>query len=212
MAIGTYAQLQAAAIAWTHRSDLATQMPDFIKLCEDRLNDLLLLRSMETEDQLTATLNSSIIPLPSGYVSPIALWILLDTERRQLNPALPIELQFSPSSGYPKYWAIDNTNIRFDCPCQQAFVVPFRYVKRQNLSDANPTNALLTERSDIYLAGTIVEAARWMQSDRLMALWEPKFLASVAAKKAADARSRSIVPLRTDIPGTGRRANIIAGS
>lgn len=211
MAITTYAQLQTAIAGWLHRDDLTTTIPDFITLAEARLNDMLLLKNMETESTLTGVVSQNYVALPTGFVSPICLWIIVDGERLKLDPALPQELPYDTSATQPKYWAIDGENIRFDCPLGSAYSIPLRYIKASNLSDSNTTNALLTKRPDIYLSGAIVEAARYMRSVDLFNTWEPKFVQATNELKAADSRNRSIVPLRTDVPITTRRANIFRG-
>ena len=38
MAISTYAELQAAIKSWSKRDDLDSEIPDFIKLAETRIN------------------------------------------------------------------------------------------------------------------------------------------------------------------------------
>ena len=50
----TYAQLQTAVEAWTHRTDLATLLPTFVGHAEARLNRDLRVRQMEAEMAPTA--------------------------------------------------------------------------------------------------------------------------------------------------------------
>lgn len=211
MAITTYAQLQTAIAGWLHRDDLTTTIPDFITLCEARLNDKLILRDMETESTLTGVVSRNYIALPTGFVSPIALWIIIDSERLKLDPASPQELPYDTTNSQPKFWAIDGANVRFDCPLGSAYSVPFRYVKASNLSESNTTNYLLTKRPDVYLSGCLAEAARYTRDSDLFNTWEPKFTQAMNEIKAADNRARAIVPLRTDVPMSTMRPNIFRG-
>ena len=217
MSISTYIELKTALTNWSKRSDLSSMLGDFITLAEARLNDAMLLKEMEVEQTLTATAGRNYVALPDGYVSPVAMWIQISptsSVRTPMAPALPSELQYSVSSSIPTYYAIDGTNIRFDCPANAAYQMPFRFIKRSSLSDANPTNQLLTTRPDVYLAAGMVEIARYTRDQELFAAWEAKFQAAAIAAKAADSRSRSNAPLRTDINSRGRsggRSRIFSG-
>lgn len=217
MSIGTYAELKTALTSWSKRSDLSSMLGDFITLAEARLNDALLLKEMEVEQTLTATAGRNYVSLPAGFVSPVAMWIQIsvtNSVRTPMTPALPSELQYSVSSSIPTYYAIDGDKIRFDCPANAGYTMPFRFIKRSNLSDANPTNQLLGTRPDVYLAAGMVEIARYTRDQDLFAAWEAKFLAAATAAKAADSRSRSNTPLRTDINGharSGGRSRIFSG-
>ena len=212
MAITTYAELQTAVASWAHRSDdeFTDAIPEMITLAEARLYDLLLLKDMETETTLTAVVSQNYVALPSDYLSPIALWIVIDSVRVQMLAALPQELPYDVNDTQPRMWAIDGANIRFDCPADDTYSLPFRYVANSALSSSNTSNYLLTRKPDLYLAASLVEAARWAQDADLMNAWEPRFVDGVKSIKAAENRARGMVPLRTDLP-IRRRSNILTG-
>lgn len=209
MAIGTFAQLQTAMADWSNRNDLTSYLPDMITLAEGRLNDMLLLKNSESEEALTLTANVNYVALPAGFISPIALWLIIDTQRLPLQMVLPQDLPYYTDSSIPKYWAIDGLNIRFDVPSDSAYAVKFRMVKASNLSASTTTNYLLSRRPDVYLAACLVEVARFTKDVDLFNEWEPKFLKAAAELKAAENRSRA-VNLRTDIPASAR-SNILRG-
>jgi len=197
MSITTYAELQTAIADWSHSSDLTAKLPDFIANAEARLNSMLILRDMETETTLTSVAGNNYLPLPSGYASPIELWLIVSTYRQPLTMVEPEELPYYPNNTLPRYWAIDGDNIRLDCPTDAAYSMPFRFVQKSNLGNSNTTNYLLTERPDVYLAGAMVELARFTQNDEVMGRWEQKFQQACAEFKQREARNRN-VPLRVD--------------
>lgn len=209
MAITTFSDLKTAISTWSNRSDLTSLIPDFITLAEARLNDMLLLKNYESEESLTLTQDQNYVAIPSGYISPITLWLIVDGERVVLQQVLPEQLPYHTDATQPQFWAIDGANIRFDCPAGEAYSAKFRMFKSSNLSDSNTTNYLLTRRPDIYLAGGLVEVGRYTRNEKLIAQWEPKFVQGTNELKAAESRSRD-VSLRTDLPG-GHRSNIIRG-
>jgi hypothetical protein len=209
MAITTYAQLKTAIADWSNRSDLTSYLGDFITLAENRMFDDLLLKNFESEESLTLTQDQNYVALPSGYVSPIAFWLIVDGERVALEMVLPEQLPYYTDSTQPEFWAIDGANIRFDCPASENYSAKFRMYKTSALSDSNTSNYLLTRRPDVYLAACMVECSRFIRDTELFNIWEPRYLTGRASLMASENRSRE-VPLRTDIPARGR-SNIIRG-
>jgi hypothetical protein len=198
MALTTYTELKAAVADNAHRTDLTTQIMDCVTLCEARLFDMLLLRNGEVESNLTSTAGVNYIALPAGYISPIALWLTSNSIRELLTPALPQDLPYDPNNNRPQYWSIDGDNVRFDCPFDAVYTLPFRYVKTVALSGSVASNEVLARRPDIYLSGTLAELARYMGNQALFTIWENRFVQAVAEMKAAESRARSMVPLRVD--------------
>ena len=55
-------------------------------------------------------------------------------------------------------WTIDGGSLAFDRPCDQAYGFVLRMLAKVALSDAVPTNGLLTDYPDAYLFATLCEA------------------------------------------------------
>jgi hypothetical protein len=191
-------------------TNITANVPLFIQLLEAELNDRLLLKNQETEGTLTLAQGQNYVALPSGYVSPIALWLIVDSERVLLKPALPQELPYNTDSTQPEFWAIDGANIRFDCPAGEAYSAKFRYYATSNLSNSNTTNYLLLKRPDVYLYGAMEQAGIFAQNDEWISKYGALKERGIKSLKDAENRSRSIVPLRTDLP-IPHRSNIIRG-
>lgn len=211
MAISTWTELKAAVASWSHRSDLTTIIPDCITLAEARMNDMLVLKNMESDEPLTLTLNQNYVTLPTGFVSPLAFWLVVTSERLPLQMVLPQALPYYSTAAQPSFWAVDATNVRFECPADSAYSAYLRCIKQSNLGASVATNYLLTKRPDVYLAGSMVEVAKYLRNPALLATWEPKFLQACDEVKASDSRNRGTVPLRTDIPAARQRGNILRG-
>lgn len=203
MAIGTYAQLQTAAANYLHRSDLTSRIPEFIALAEAVLNRELRLRPKESDESLTGVVGSRFIPLPSGFVEPLALFIERDTGREALTP-VAATIDTSSDDGEPIYWAIDGANIAFERPCDSAYSFTLRCLKTLALSDASPTNTLLTSDPDVYLQAVLAEGFRYDIGEEQRAdYWEAKRDASIDAINRREAQSRK-APLRADAGLVGR--------
>lgn len=204
MSIATYAELQTAVAAWMNRTDLTAVIPDFIRLAESRIKTLTNARQAEAEAALACVVGASTIALPSDYKAPVALW--LGTEREALPQRLAEDLPTSSSSGRPQYWAIDGTNLRFNCPADAAYSVALRYRQTLALSNANDTNAILTDYPDVYLFGALVEAASYTMDDRAAA-WDARFQAAVQAMNNMEAANTKHVVLRSDFAASFDRGH-----
>jgi hypothetical protein len=211
--ISSYATLQSAVAGMIHRAsdaNITDNLPLFIQLCEADLNKKLLLKDMESDETLTLTTGVNYVALPAGYISPIAFWLIVDGQRVALSPALPQELPYDTTNNQPRYWAIDGANIRFDCPAASNYSARLRCVKSSNLSVSNTSNPLLLAHPDVYLFGTLKQAAMFAKDDADAQKWSAMYAAAVAGVKVANNRNKSIVPLRTDIGARGR-SNILTG-
>lgn len=212
--ITTYATLQAAVAGMIHRADdtdITDNVPLAIQLCEKELFRELLPKNFESDESLTLTTGQNYVALPSGFISAIALWLVISSERTILDPALPQELPYSSSNGQPTMWAIDGANVRFDCPAAENYSAKLRCLKSSALSGSNTTNYILTEAPDIYLYGTLKHIAVLADDDRNLQKFAGMYEKAKADFANTQNRHKSIAALRNDIPPSWRRSDIRRG-
>ena len=155
MAITTYTELKSAITDYMARSDLTGNVEDFIALAEARLNRLL--KMVETDTTLTGTAASRRIDISSlSLIQPIALFAVSNGDEVEISRKPDGSFAYDDTAGLPSFYGLDGTNIDFDRPLDQAYTFRFRYQGRFALSDAAPTNKLLTENPDVYLSASIV--------------------------------------------------------
>jgi hypothetical protein len=177
MAISTYAELQTALEGWLHRSNLDSQITDFIALAEARIYRNLRIRAMET--QLSAAIASGVVAVPTGYIEmkharidgakPVALtrkndeWIYANYPTRSAD-------------GLPKFFAREADSFIFGPYPDSAYTVKGVYYKRlAALSDSNTSNWFTENAPDVLLFGALCEAAPYCRDDTRIPLWEAKF-------------------------------------
>ena len=138
------------------REDLSGNVADFISLAEARLNRLL--KPVKTDATLAGTTGSRVIDISSlNVVEPIALFISdSEGDEREVTQKADGTFPYDEEESEPSFWAIDGDAINFDCPLDSDYSFRFRYAQRLALSDSAPTNELLTNHPDIYLAASIV--------------------------------------------------------
>lgn len=209
MAISTYSELQTEIIDWSHRSDLAARIPNFIQLAEASFNTILLSRLQEFEVELTGVTGSRYTPLPTDYYQKRFLWITEFGTRDELDFKIPEKLCVNAltSRGYPNEWTIDGANIAFDCLAQSAFTFDFRYAKKITLSDANPTNWLLTDHPDIYLNGAMVQLCIFTRNLDMLKVWKPMYDQILKDVQSKEMDNESLATLDVDRGLMARRGS-----
>lgn len=171
MSIANYTELKAAVTTWMSRGDVAGQAADYISLAEAALNREL--PAVETDVALVGVQDSRRIDIAAqDCVEPIALFVAeTGLNEVELVPLVDGTFPYRSASAYPRAWAIDGDGIDFDCPLDQAYPFRFRLRQRFALSDSAPTNWLLTNHPDVYLAASIVWGGVFIQDDPTMARW-----------------------------------------
>jgi hypothetical protein len=155
--IDTYTDLKAAVANWMARADVAGQAEEFIQLAEARLNREL--NAIETDVTLTGTLGSLAIDVSAHSVeSPIALFLVRDGDEYQLTPKAAGTFARVSVDGPPRFYSFDKNDetIEFERELDAAYTFRLRYEQYFGLSDAAPTNWLLTHHPDVYLAAVLV--------------------------------------------------------
>ena len=211
MAISTYGELQTAISEWMDRSDVSGKAADFITLAEARLNRLL--KVVEADAQLTGTAGSRRIDVSALDVSEaVALWLTTHNDDQRIVIRPDGSFPYHDSNGEPGFAALDDDNdaLDFDRPLDAAHTFRLRYRGRFALSDTAPTNRLLREHPDVYLAAALVWGGVFVKDDpqfaRMAGMLE-EYLAETGQELARDDRGElSVEPLFEAMAGSRRGA------
>lgn len=209
MAISTFTELKSAIASWTHRDDQTTLLADFIKLAEVRIMRTFAPRGTDTETSLSTVQSSRYVVLPTGATRPTGLWLKDSLPRYEIPQRLAADLEGTDQEGIPEHWAIDGTNIAFDRPCESVFTFDFRYTAPFALSDASPTNYVLTSYPELYLWGALVESYMHALDTQNAAIYEQRYQLALKDSQAVENLARN-VPLITEFAACGG-GNILRG-
>lgn len=207
MALATYSDLQDQVTNWMARSGLSGQAADFITLAEARLNREL--NPVEVDVTLTGTTSSREIDISAeSMVEPIALFLAeTGLDEVELTKKQDGTFPYSVINGRPRYWAIDNTNIDFDCPLSGDYPFRFRYRQRFALSDSAPTNWLLTNHPDVYLAATLIWSGLYTRNNPIVSSFVEVLRDGVPSVANIIAQSsRAVLTTDTALQRMGRRS------
>lgn len=191
MALTTYTELKTSIGDWLNRTDLTSAIADFISLAESQIERQLRTRQLITRSN--ADISTQYAALPSDF---------LETKSFKLtstNPVTPLIFQtidalddlsrtFSAASR-PKYFGIVGTQIRV-VPVPDATYTTelIYYSKLSKLSSTVSTNWLLTASPDIYLYGSLLQAAPYLQDDARIPVWSSLYEKALTDVQTADDR------------------------
>lgn len=178
----TYTEISERVADWLNRSDLATRIPDFIALTEERLNRALRVRQMESSLAATAITDNLITPA-ADVVDVKALWVP-NYERTPLKPQGLESVVAGGPQGTPTMYAWDGTDLRFDGAGDVQGVL---YVRIPALETAD-TNWVSEGPWSLYLFGALMEAALFVKDEATAASWDGRFQAVLSEVQGNDQR------------------------
>ena len=175
MALANYAELQQAIADWLNRSDLSSQIPDFIALAEATLNTVMRSTYMVQTDAVSVSSGAQKVAVPSDMLEPIYLQVAGSSSAslEQVDPSQLVVLRRARmrSSGTPRFFAIIGRNIEFAPGPSETTSVDVTYYQRIPPLATNSTNWLLTNYPDLYLYASLLHAAPFLMDDQRSALF-----------------------------------------
>ena len=183
MAITNYGELKTATAGWLDRSDLTSQIPEFVELAEARFDRVIRVPDMVARDD-TFTVDSQYETLPPGFLG-VARFLLHSSPNGAMEYMSPARLsarrERRTATGRPGYYTISGGNFEFFPDPDQTYTAALLYYKRlTQLSADEDTNWLLTNNPDIYLFATLVEASPYLKDPETTALWEARLQRAIS--------------------------------
>lgn len=191
MSITTYAELQTAITGWLHRADIAAVAPDFITLCEAKVNRVL--RINEVENRVSATLDEQYESMPTDFLEMRKLSITTSPsqELTYLTPGIMDVRYPTPNSGRPFHYTVVAGQLKFEVTPDHAYTMEMvYYVRVPALTNSATTNWLLTNHPDVYLYGALAEGEAYKKSDPRITLWKTLYQSGIDQILGADQRKR----------------------
>jgi hypothetical protein len=191
MALSTYTELKASVADWLNRTDLTSVIPDFIALAEAQIERTLRTRQMIV--RATASIDTEYSAVPADF---------LETKSIKLNTNPVTALTFESvdaldslksttyiSAGKPQYFSIVGGQVRvLPVPDSTYTAELIYYAKLSKLSGSNATNWLLTQAPDVYLYGSLMQAAPYLKDDSRVAVWAAIYTRGLEELQVADDR------------------------
>lgn len=187
-----YDELVKKVIKQSFRTDLGTEIADFIKLAEIEMynnqNEALIVRDMETI-QTTATSTGRFLALPDNYESSRS--VRLTTDYGELRYQTPEQIQRYQYTGQPRFFTIVGNEIEFDRVPDSNYTIEVQcYVRPTDLSVTNQTNTILTKYPNIYLYGALAQLYIYTQDDQQAVKYDNLFTNAIKGANKAQKKGR----------------------
>lgn len=196
MSLDTNTNLKGAIADWLNRTDLTTQIVDFIRLTESRITadfaENNLLNKLLTSETITTDATSKA--LDSGYRGTVVAYLNSDP-KVTLNYLPPDEFfsrYLSSQTGKPAAYTIDGSSIHLGPSPDASYDLIHWFVKMPDLA-TDETNSVLTNYPNLYLYGALSEGFGFLGNETKALQYEGRYL------KALDAiqdEARNLGPLQ----------------
>jgi hypothetical protein len=177
MALSTYADLKAAIASWLNRADLSSTIPDFIRLAESTLNDVLRQADMITQST-GITIPSGKATLPADVLEIVYAQVgsTEDEPLEQISPQQLTMLRRTRTRGAanPRFFAIIGRQIVVT-PTPASGTLDINYYQRiPTLVGGldSGTNWLLTDAPHLYLYTSLLHATPFLMDDARYAVFQ----------------------------------------
>jgi hypothetical protein len=199
MSFATYSDLKTSIANYLARSDLTTQIPDFITFAENRLRRELRIRQM-LKSVTTATVSGdSTVELPADFIE-IRDFVALTNPIQPLSYSSPSALSNDPRAsevGVPKSYTILANDFLLSPPPDGVYTLRMLYYSAPPyLSSSNATNVFLTIAPDALLYAALIEAEPYLMNDARINTWGTMYDRAISSLAKSDEEGQySGVPL-----------------
>lgn len=178
MALNTFSALKTAVASLLGRTDLTTQIPDFITLAEAQMNRRL--RTRRQVSRSVATIASEFVAVPADFGGPRTMVISgspnVTLDFVNIEQADALEASLYVDNGKPKIYTLVGEEFQFLPRPDDSYTAILTYWKRiPVLSDSNTSNWLLADHPDAYLYGAALQSAPYLKNDERLAVWGDLF-------------------------------------
>lgn len=194
MALTTYAELKTSIGDWLNRSDLTSVIPDFISLAEAQVERTLRTRQMIV--RANASFDAQYGAVPSDFLETKSLKLTSTNPQTPLEflsiDALDQKAAEYTASGRPRFFGIVGGQLRIVPTPDSTYTTELTYyAKLSKLSTSNTSNWLLSSSPDIYLYGSLLQAAPYLQDDARIQTWATLYERALNDLQTADDRGAS---------------------
>lgn len=205
MSLDNFTDLKSSITDFIRRDGdtaLVAAVPDLIILAEAQFNRDIRHRSMEVTTDLTLTAAVQTVALPTDYIEARAV-VLQTSPLRIMSYVTPVQLDTnwsSGASGVPTEYTVIGANMKVGQIPDSGYTVELTYYQRIPDLATNTTNWLMTSHPDMYLYGSLLQAAPYIGDDERIPIWASYYdRAREGLKDDANRSSFSGGPLYTRV-------------
>ena len=180
-----YTELKAFIADFLARDDLTTQIPTFVSLAEQRMSRELQIALLEATAQIAVSANASTADLPTDLrsIREVAM-IDADNDRTVLEYVTPSQWNTRDQDANQtktEFYTVVANQIKLMATPSAAITLEITYNGGvAALSDAAPTNTMLTRHGDAYLHGALKQAFDFLQDEQRSIYHDAQFTRCLA--------------------------------
>lgn len=199
MSLSTYSDLQTSIANYLARSDLTSQIPDFITFAENRLRRELRIRQM-LKSVTTATVSGdNTVELPADFLQ-VRDFVVMTNPIQPLSYSSPSALSNDPRAsevGVPLSYTILANDFQVSPAPDGVYTVRLLYFAAPAyLSSSNTSNVFLTTAPDALLYASLIEAEPYLMNDARINTWGTMYDRAISSLTKSDEEGQySGVPL-----------------
>ena len=174
MALATYSDLKSSVANYLGRTDLTSQIPDFITLAELRLSRDVRTRKMLKTATATMTVGDATVGLPSDFLAIRDVYVqgTPRTTVSYLSPSAFSANSRADEQGLPVFYTLRSNEFEFAPKPDGTYTIQMLYYfKPAVLSDTNTSNEFMANYPDALLYASLLEAEPYLMNDARLATW-----------------------------------------
>lgn len=177
MSLSTYSELQAALARLLIRTDITTNIVDYITLFEAQANRRLRVGRMKARTPVT--INAEYVDVPADFMGAVSFDVQTSPPRHleayDADDMVRLNIQTYPANntmGVPYAYCVVGREFRFYPVPQESYTGNLTYWQQiPALSDLNASNWLLANFPDAYLYGAAMQSAPDLRADARLPMW-----------------------------------------
>jgi len=208
MALANYTDLKSTIAETLNRDDLTTAAQTFIALCEAQINRDIRHWRMEVRTSGQQSAGDEYMQVPADWVETIRFNVvgngtspinLMDSTTMAENRA-----RYNDQYGKPTAYSLEAGQFHlYPTPVADVDLELLYYAQVPDLA-TNSTNWLLSYAPDVYLYGSLLHSAPYLQDDARVAVWAQLYSAGVTRlNEASNSAKHSGSNLKSKVRGLG---------
>ena len=194
MAITNYTNLQSTIADYLNRSDLTSIIPVFVQLAEAQMNRDIRHYEMEARSTGVQDAGDEYMQVPSTWLENIRAHVQGGgtTPLNLISRAAMADKRAGvlDTSGRPEYYCMADGQFQlFPTPDDQYTIELLFYEKIPDLA-SNSTNWVIEEAPDVYLYGSLIHSAPYLQEDERAMVWAQMYAAAVQRLNESSEKAR----------------------
>jgi hypothetical protein len=199
MSLATYSDLKTTVANYLARTDLTTQIPDFIRFAELRLRRELRIRQMLKSVTTTTTGGDPTVALPSDFLEARDFFVSTNPIQplTYASPAIFSRNTRSTQSGKPLDYTILASEFKLAPTPDSTYTLELLYFSAPVfMDDTVSSNAFMANAPDALLYAALLEAEPYLMNDARINTWGSLYDRAISTLIKSDESSQySGVPL-----------------